>query len=299
MTLTDDAPDSPQSVSLSGSGIGVGSLIFSPPNLAFASTTVSTTSAAQTITVTNPGTASVVIAAIQTTGDFGQTSDCKTLLANGTCSINVTFSPSSAGARQGTLTLTDNATNSPQVVNLTGNGVDFNVSSASPSFTVKAGATATYGITIGPLGGAFLTTINLACSGAPTTTVCTISPNSVTPKGAAATATVSITSTATVASHSVDPRTNVLFASRWLIAQSTGVFAVVLLVGSSRKSKRKIGSAFLLLIMMASLGLTGCAIGSANKAPGQTGTVPGTYTILITGSAGTLQHSTSLTLTVQ
>jgi hypothetical protein len=74
------------------------------------------------------------------------------------------------------------------------------------------------------------------------------------------------------------------------------VFAVVLLVGSSRK--RKIGSAFLLLIMM-SLGLTGCAIGSANKAPGQTGTVPGTYTILITGSAGTLQHSTSLTLTVQ
>jgi hypothetical protein len=121
----------------------------------------------------------------------------------------------------------------------------------------------------------------------------------VTPKGAAATATVSITSTATVASHSVDPRTNVLFASRWLIAQSTGVFAVVLLVGSTRK--RKIGSAFLLLIMTASLGLTGCAIGSANtnKTPGQTGTVPGTYTILITGSAGTLQHSTSLTLTVQ
>ncbi len=299
MTLTDDAPNSPQSVSLSGSGIGVGSLIFSPPNLAFASTTVSTTIAAQTIAVTNPGTASVVFSAIHTVGDFGQTSDCKTLLPNGTCSINVTFSPSSAGSRQGTLTLTDSATGSPQVVNLIGNGVDFNVSSASPSFTVKAGATATYGITISPLGGTFPTTIDLACSGAPTTTVCTISPNSVTPKGAAATATVSITSTATVASHSVDPSTNLLFASRWFIAQSTGVFAVVLLVGSSRK--RKIGSAFLLLIMTASLGLTGCAIGSANnnKAPGQTGTVPGTYTILITGSAGTLQHSTSLTLTVQ
>jgi hypothetical protein len=274
-------------------------LTFSPPSLAFASTTVSAKSAAQTITVTNPGTASVVFSAIQTAGDFGQTSDCKTLLPNGTCTINVTFSPSSAGARQGTLTLTDSATDSPQVVNLTGNGVDFNVLSASPSSTVKAGATATYGITISPLGGVFPTTINLACSGVPTTATCAISPNSVTLTGAAAAATVSITTAATTASVSVDRSTNVLFASRWLIAQSTGVFAVVLLVGSSRK--RKIGSAFFLLIVMSSLGLTGCAIGSANKnkAPGQTGTVPGTYTVVITGSAGTLKHSTSLTLTVQ
>jgi hypothetical protein len=40
--------------------------------------------------------------------------------ANGSCAINVTFSPTGPGGASGSLTLTDNATNSPQVVSLSG-----------------------------------------------------------------------------------------------------------------------------------------------------------------------------------
>src|SRR5437016_14608429 len=45
-----------------------------------------------------------------------------TLAAGGTCTINVTFTPTALGARTGTLSLTDNAGGSPQIMTLSGNG---------------------------------------------------------------------------------------------------------------------------------------------------------------------------------
>src|SRR5256885_16904400 len=60
-------------------------------------------------------------------GDFGQTNNCplspSTLAANGTCTINVTFSPTATGSRSATLTVTDNASNSPQTAGVSGTGI--------------------------------------------------------------------------------------------------------------------------------------------------------------------------------
>src|SRR5207249_4117424 len=45
-----------------------------------------------------------------------------TLAAGGTCTINVTFTPTALGARTGTLSLADDAGGSPQIMTLSGNG---------------------------------------------------------------------------------------------------------------------------------------------------------------------------------
>src|SRR5690242_21141606 len=54
---------------------------------------------------------------IAATGDFGQSGNCPaSLAANASCSIFVTFTPTAQGARTGSLTLTDDAADSPQSV---------------------------------------------------------------------------------------------------------------------------------------------------------------------------------------
>jgi Putative Ig domain/Abnormal spindle-like microcephaly-assoc'd, ASPM-SPD-2-Hydin len=104
---------------------------FSPTSLTFAAQDVGTTSAPQSITVTNTGNAGLFInsAAVPNTLDFTEVSDgCSGLtLAPGTsCSVSITFSPTGTGTRSATFTLTDNAANSPQTVPITGTGTGQN-----------------------------------------------------------------------------------------------------------------------------------------------------------------------------
>ena len=99
-----------------------------PTSLIFSNQNVGTTSAAQTVTVTNSGTAALTISSITLTGtnsgDFAQTNNCPaSLAANASCTINVTFTPSATGSRTASVALTDNATGSPQTIALSGTGV--------------------------------------------------------------------------------------------------------------------------------------------------------------------------------
>src|SRR5207248_2895845 len=88
-------------------------------------------SAAKAVTLSNPGSTALSITSIGFTGtnpgDFGQTNNCplspSTLAANATCTINVTFTPTAIGSRSATLTVTDNASNSPQTAGVSGTGV--------------------------------------------------------------------------------------------------------------------------------------------------------------------------------
>src|SRR5207249_3349017 len=84
-------------------------------------------SAAQAVTLSNTGSAALSITSIAITGtnsgDFRQTNNCGSSLAAGSsCAINVTFTPAATGTRSATLTVTDNASNSPQTVSLTETG---------------------------------------------------------------------------------------------------------------------------------------------------------------------------------
>jgi hypothetical protein len=123
-TLTVNAGGITNTVSLAGTGAAPGPVLnANPASLSFARTVVGSAAAAQTVTVTNPGTSAATVSNVAVTGDFSQTSNCGTIAVGGSCAVTVSFKPTAAGARTGTLTLTSNANNSPTTVALSGNGV--------------------------------------------------------------------------------------------------------------------------------------------------------------------------------
>jgi hypothetical protein len=127
VTITDNASNSPQSVTLTGPALTNPSAVLTPTALTFPSQAVGTTSASQTVTLTNPinGLAApLTISSIGTVGDFGiADKTCGRLLAAGaSCSIRITFTPSAPGPQVGLLAVFDNAPGSQQGVPLTGTG---------------------------------------------------------------------------------------------------------------------------------------------------------------------------------
>ena len=125
LNINDSANNSPQTVSLTGTGeIQV---TRTPSSLAFALQTVGTTSAAKNVTLTNNLPTALSITSITftgtDTGDFAQTNTCGSSVASkGKCTISVTFTPEATGTRTATLNINDSANNSPQTVSLSGTG---------------------------------------------------------------------------------------------------------------------------------------------------------------------------------
>jgi uncharacterized repeat protein (TIGR03803 family) len=110
-----------------------------PASLTFGSQDVGTTSAPQTVTLSNTGTWPLMVSTISPSGGFAQTNNCPTLLiAGNSCTINVTFTPAAIGIRNGMLTITDNSNNVPgsqQTVSLTGTGINPGASLSPASLT--------------------------------------------------------------------------------------------------------------------------------------------------------------------
>jgi subtilase family serine protease len=121
ITITDNAPNSPQSVPLSGTGTAQATL--TPASANFPKTTVGDTSAAKTFTLKNLQSVALTGISASTTGNFGvsATTCGSSLAAKSSCTISVTFSPTEVGTQTGTLQVNDSAV-SPQVSNLTGTG---------------------------------------------------------------------------------------------------------------------------------------------------------------------------------
>src|SRR5208337_5445984 len=136
-----------------------------------------------------------------------------------------------------------------------------------------------------------------SCSGLPAQASCDFSQSTVTPGANPATVTLTISTTASVAqaipAHS--PSQSPAYAA-CIQLQGLGMFGMML-VGAKGKSKKVRTIILLILVMAGLLFMSGCA-GGTGIAP-QTGsdTAPGTYTITVTGTSGTLQHSVPLTLT--
>ncbi|MCO5990573.1 choice-of-anchor D domain-containing protein [Actinoallomurus spadix] len=100
-----------------------GSLIsVSPTALGFGSVATGSTSAAQTVTVSNSGTAAAPVGSITASGDFAQTNTCGGSIAAGaSCTVSVRFSPTATGSRTGNLSVT--ASGITDTVPLSGTGV--------------------------------------------------------------------------------------------------------------------------------------------------------------------------------
>ena len=123
LTVNDNATNTPQTAALSGTG---GAITLTPNSLAFPSQLVTTTSTVQTIKLKNAQPVALAISSITTTGDFAETTGCplapQTLAPGATCNISVTFTPTALGARNGILTVTDNAAINTVSATLTGTG---------------------------------------------------------------------------------------------------------------------------------------------------------------------------------
>jgi hypothetical protein len=101
-----------------------GSLTASPASLSFGDVNSGSTSAAQSVTVTNPGSSAASVSSIGVTGPFSQTNNCGgSIAAGGSCAVQVKFAPTSGGPLTGTLSVASSAPGSPLTVALAGRGI--------------------------------------------------------------------------------------------------------------------------------------------------------------------------------
>lgn len=118
LSLTDNALNSPQSVSLNSTG-GIGFLLFNPTSLSFPGIAAKSMSQPQTASLTNEGTTPVTIAEIKTSGHFLEGDDCPiapyTLAPGGSCTVTVASSPVASGDITGAINVYDEFGNVTQL----------------------------------------------------------------------------------------------------------------------------------------------------------------------------------------
>ena len=185
----------------------------------------------------------------------------------------------------------DNAGSTSAAMTQTVNAADFTLTSNPTSSTVVAGQPGTFTLTVTPQG-SFTNAINFSCSGLPAHAGCTFSPASLTPNTNTVTTTLTITTIASTASVVVPPiggRSNPLYAI-WL-ALPAMLLGTVAMAAPKRRKLLSCGLAFLLV--------GGCLLQAACGGSGGGGTPAGTYTVTVTGGAGSTQHAAILKVTVQ
>jgi hypothetical protein len=119
--ISDSAQGSPHVIALSGFANGA-TATFSPTSVTFPTTPVGSSSAAQSVSLSNLGNATLNVSNIQVSGDFSQVNTCGAVVAGSSCTIMVSFLPTAAGNRTGTLVVNDNAAGSFQAIPLSGTG---------------------------------------------------------------------------------------------------------------------------------------------------------------------------------
>jgi hypothetical protein len=174
LNVTDNAGNSPQTVALTGTAVAGPIAKLSATSLSFPSTQVGSTSTLP-VTITNSGSGMLHIVVISSTGTnaslFTHTSTCGgSELTNGqSCSAQIIFTPTAAGSFSATLSITDNAANSPQTVTLTGTataGPVAHLSATSLSFpSTAAGSTSTLPLTISNSGSGMLHIVVISSTG--------------------------------------------------------------------------------------------------------------------------------------
>ncbi|MFZ0760959.1 MAG: choice-of-anchor D domain-containing protein [Candidatus Sulfotelmatobacter sp.] len=305
LTVADDGLGAPQTVALAGVGLAPAASL-STGSLSFAAQSVGSTSNMQAVMLSNSGSVALTIREISATGDFAQSNNCGgSVSAGSSCTINVTFTPSAPGARDGALTVGSNAPGGPQTVSLSGNGVDYTVRAAPGSATLTAGGSTTSTVTVAAVGGTFGGTVSLSCLGLPAQATCSFNPVTVTPGATSQTSTLTITTAAakTIGLNSTRGSAAPVLALWLHLSGPTGLglIGAIFVIPTERKRRWHL-RAVLCLLMLALVTLS-VACGSGNSTSTSTTTAPGTptgtYTVTVLGTSGTVQQVSSFTVTVQ
>jgi photosystem II stability/assembly factor-like uncharacterized protein len=271
--------------------------------LALGNELVGSTTQTGSIVIDNSGVGTLIISGVAVSGDFAQTNNCGTSVSPGkTCTVNITFTPTAAGPRTGTLSLSDNAPDSPQTVALSGTGEDFALATDVSSRTIRAGQSAAYTLSVTPEGG-FNQAVLLSCEGAPQLSTCTISPTSLALNGSSAsTATVTVTTTARGAvPRAPDPPNPPRNRTSWPCVLAL-LSLMLLAAAMAQKLRLRLSLALAVLCLSLSAGCSGGGAGAPSSTGAGTptpGTPAGSYSLTVSGSDGGLTHSTTVILTVQ
>jgi hypothetical protein len=286
-----------QTVALIGTGLAPAGVSLSPLyNLTFPTTGVGQTAAPQTVTLTNNGGVPLDLASTVLTGDFsilaGSDTCGATLAPANACTLQIVFAPTVGGTRTGTLTITDSATNSPQVLHLSGDAVDFAFTpDGDTTVTISSGENAVFPLLFTS---STASATNFSCSGVPLNATCNVTPASVAQGGAT---TVSVTVLTGTLTASLSPPTHSSpHPTLWLAA----LLPLGLL--TLRRNRR-----LSLLLLCCLLLPTGCGTGrqlpssgSTGGSSGQTAVTPaGTYPLVVSAVSGGLTRTITLTLIVK
>ncbi len=269
-------------------GTGTNALLLSASALTFGNTDVGA-SASQSLTLHNAAPGAIALSGISASGDFALASGCgSSLAANGTCTIQVTFVPSTTGARTG------QASFGGQTTAFTGNGVDFSTAFPNASGNVVAGLSITAPVSVLPIAG-FSAPVTLKCSTTAPASTCALSAGSAVPSPTAGvTATITTTAKYGVIGYGG-------FAAS---LRGMGSLLALLAVGSAGALWRRRGYAgafrrviwCTLLFVVACGAMTGC--GSKTPTANAAYTTPGAYTYTVTATDGFLTHSATYSLNV-
>ena len=305
---------------------------FSASSLSFSSQLIGTSSAPQSVTLANTGTTCFQFSGTQITGDFSESNTCAAagLPAGSSCAYSVTFTPSAAGTRSGALTVsgTDGVTTSSPSVSLSGTGLtppNVSLSAASLTFGPQPAGTisAAQAVLLTNTGQAPLNISGIS-TGAPfsQTNNCPAS------LAGGATCSISVTYTASVVGTQTgslsisddaagSPQTAALSGAAVDFSVSVGPDSATVRRGHSSAFTvivNPLGGAFSQDVALSCSGLPGiasCDFSPSVVTPGTGGTQSaltigthfhtprGTFVISVNGQSGSLQHSTTITLTVR
>jgi len=108
-------------VRLTGTGTAIS---VNPLKMNFGNQKINTTSATEYVTIKVTGVNAVNVGAITASANYAVTNTCgSSIVGGGNCKIGVTFTPTQVGSVTGTLTINDADLSSPQIVPLSGTGV--------------------------------------------------------------------------------------------------------------------------------------------------------------------------------
>ena len=169
---------------------------------------------------------------------------------------------------------------------------DFTITASPQSATIKAGQSATFNLTISPVGD-MASTVGFSCSGLPAASTCSFSPATLTPGINPVSTTLTVTTTAPSAVAPLNlPQPGPLF---WLFVLA-GSSSLVLLALFHRSAVRRAALVWAAMGLVFLLGSCGGGSGPG-PGPGSNGTPPGASSITVTATSAT-SHTSALTITV-
>ena len=309
-----------QTIALSGTGIAPAGVSLLPAGtLGFPATGVSQSGTPQSLTLTNNGGLPLILSSVTITGDFSLAtgSNCGASLApTQACTLAILFAPTATGARTGSITVVDNALNSPQSVALTGTGIDFTLASdgGSTAQTVASGTSAIFPLLLSSpasiTGNAAFT-----CTGVPTYAVCNLSATTA-PLGGSTVVTATIATGITTAALRSPGAPLVSGSGKGGTASLAILAATLLPLGLILRRRRQSLPRLLTLLAVATAlpllagaaALSGCGStprtipgdGTGSGSGGGSVITPaGTYSVVVTATSAGLARSVTLSVTVQ